>query len=155
MTPETPPVVKFIRVRPETDGDVALPEYMTPFASGMDLRAAVKTETVIAPGEVALIPTGLAVELPAGFEAQIRPRSGLAVKYGIGIINAPGTIDADFRGEIKVALINFGKTDYTVKRGDRIAQMVIQAVCQARIRLVDKISDSSRGGGGFGHTGLT
>jgi dUTP pyrophosphatase len=154
MTPETP-VVKFIRVRPEVDGDIALPEYMTPHSSGMDLRAALKTEEIIDPGAVALIPTGFAVELPVGFEAQIRPRSGLAVKNGLGIINSPGTIDADFRGEIKVALINFGKDKYTVKRGDRIAQMVVQSVCHAEIRLVGKISDSSRGDGGFGHTGLT
>ena len=127
---------------------------MTPHSSGMDLRAAVATEEIIAPGTVALIPTGFAVELPVGFEAQIRPRSGLAVKHGIGIINAPGTIDADFRGEIKVALINFSKEEYTVKRGDRIAQMVIQSVCHPGIHLVEKISDSSRGDGGFGHTGL-
>jgi dUTP pyrophosphatase len=153
MMPDTP-VVKLIRVRPETDGDIALPEYMTPHASGMDLRAAVETDLTIAGGEIALIPTGFAIELPAGFEAQVRPRSGLAVRHAIGIANSPGTIDTDYRGEIKVALINFGKTPYTVKRGDRIAQMVIQSVCSARIMLVDALSSSSRGEGGFGHTGL-
>jgi dUTP pyrophosphatase len=153
MMPDTP-VVKFIRVRPEADGDIALPEYMTPHASGMDLRAAVETDLTIAGGEVVLIPTGFAMELPVGLEAQVRPRSGLAVKHAIGIVNSPGTIDADYRGEIKVALINFGKEPYAVRRGDRIAQMVIQPVCRARIVLVDTISSSSRGEGGFGHTGV-
>ncbi len=153
MTPDTP-VVKFVRLRPEDDSDIALPEYMTPHSSGMDLRAAVKTDQVIPRGEVGLIPTGFAVELPVGIEAQIRPRSGLAVKHGISIINAPGTIDADYRGEIQVALINLGKERYVVKRGDRIAQMVVQPVCHARIKLVEEIASSSRGEGGFGHTGL-
>ncbi|MEW6076512.1 MAG: dUTP diphosphatase [Thermodesulfobacteriota bacterium] len=148
------PVVKFIRVRPETDGDIALPEYMTPHASGMDLRAAVAEDLAIAAGAVALIPTGFAVELPVGFEAQVRPRSGLAIRHAIGIVNAPGTIDADYRGEIKVALINFGKNPYTVRRGDRIAQMVIQSVCSPTIMLVEALSSTSRGEGGFGHTGF-
>lgn len=153
MTPDAP-VVKLIRVRPEADGDIALPEYMTPHASGMDLRAAVESEAVIPGGEVVLIPTGFAVELPVGVEAQIRPRSGLAVKHGIGIVNTPGTIDADFRGEIQVGLINFGKKSYTVRRGDRIAQMVVQPVYRVTIKLVEEISTSIRGEGGFGHTGL-
>jgi dUTP pyrophosphatase len=147
-------VVKFIRVRPETDGDIALPEYMTPHASGMDLRAAVAADLIIAAGDIALVPTGFAVELPVGFEAQVRPRSGLAVRHAIGIVNAPGTIDADYRGEIKIALINFGKKPYTIRRGDRIAQMVIQSVCIPRIMLVDTLSSTSRGEGGFGHTGF-
>jgi dUTP pyrophosphatase len=149
------PLVKFMRVRPEIDGDIALPEYMTPYASGLDLRAAVAGEMTLAAGQIALVPTGFAVELPAGVEAQVRPRSGLAVKHGIGIINAPGTIDADFRGEIQVALINLSKKSYTIKRGDRIAQMVIQPVYYARPVLVDGLSPSSRGVGGFGHTGLS
>ncbi len=149
-----PAIVKFIRVRPETDGDIALPEYMTPQSSGMDLRAAVENDLELAVGEIALVPTGFAVELSPGLEAQIRPRSGLAVQYGIGIVNSPGTIDADFRGEIKVAMINFGKESFMVKRGDRIAQMVVQPVCHARIMLVEALSPSSRGNGGFGHTGL-
>jgi dUTP pyrophosphatase len=153
MMPDKP-VVKFIRVRPEADGDIALPEYMTPHASGMDLRAAVATDQIIHGGEIALIPTGFAAEIPAGLEAQVRPRSGLAVRHAIGIVNSPGTIDADYRGEIKVALINLGKTPYTVRRGDRIAQMVIQPVCSARIVLADILSPSGRGEGGFGHTGL-
>lgn len=154
MMPDTPDV-KFIRVRPEIDSDIALPEYMTPCASGMDLRAAVANDLELAGGQIVLVPTGFAVELPAGVEAQVRPRSGLAVKHGIGIINSPGTIDADFRGEIQVALINLGKENFTIKRGDRIAQMVVQPVCHARIMLVEKISSSSRGDGGFGHTGLS
>ncbi len=152
---QDPPVVKLIRVRPEADGDLPLPEYMTPHASGMDLRAALADDLTLAAGDIALVPTGFAAELPAGLEAQVRPRSGLAVKHGIGIINAPGTIDADYRGEIKVALINLGRQNYTVKRGDRIAQMVVQPVCRVSLKLVENISPSSRGEGGFGHTGLS
>jgi len=127
---------------------------MTPYSAGMDLCAAVSEPATLAPGEIALIPTGFAVALPAGHEAQIRPRSGLAVKYGISLINSPGTIDADYRGEVKVALINHGKTDFTINRGDRIAQMVVHQVCQARITLVDTLDGSSRDTGGFGHTGV-
>jgi len=147
------PVVKFVRVRPDADSDILLPEYMTPHASGMDLRAAVEMDLTLDRGEITLIPTGFGIELPAGFEAQIRPRSGLAVKHGIGIINSPGTIDADYRGEIKVALINLGNEKYVIRRGDRIAQMVVQSVCYARVTLAEEISPSSRGDGGFGHTG--
>ena len=110
-------------------------------------------EVVLAPGKIVLIPTGFALELPLGLEAQIRPRSGLAVKHGLGIINSPGTIDADYRGEIKVALINHGPTDYSLNRGDRIAQMVIAPVCQASFELVAELDSSERGAGGFGHTG--
>ncbi len=142
------------RVRPEADADIALPQYMTPHSSGMDICAAVAEPVIIAPGDIALIPTGFAIALPPGYEAQIRPRSGLAVKYGIGIINSPGTIDADYRGEVQIALINLGKADFTVNRGDRIAQMVIQQVCQVRLNLVDDLSTSSRNDGGFGHTGV-
>ena len=152
MSAET--VIKYCRVRPEADADIPLPAYMTPHSAGMDICAAVESPFLLEPGEIALIPTGLAISLPIGFEAQIRPRSGLAVKHGIGIINSPGTIDADYRGEIKIAVINFGKTAYTVYRGDRIAQMVINKICQARFTIVDSLDNSLRNSGGFGHTGV-
>jgi len=148
------PAIKFLRLRPEPDADIPLPRYMTPRAAGMDLYAAIEKDLVIETGAIALIPTGFALALPEGFEAQIRPRSGLAVKYGIGIINSPGTIDADYRGEIKIALINLGKKNYVVKRGDRIAQMVVNKVCQAILEVVEQLDETARNKGGFGHTGL-
>ena len=120
----------------------------------MDLCAAIKDNQVLRVGSITVIPTGIAIALPAGFEAQIRPRSGLGFKHGIGIINSPGTIDADYRGEIKVALINLGERQYTIRRGDRIAQMVIQRVYQAQLELVDTLEESERNEGGFGHTGI-
>jgi dUTP pyrophosphatase len=126
---------------------------MTPQSSGLDLCAALKKEITLSRGQIALVPSGFAISLPRGFEAQVRPRSGLAVKHGIGIINAPGTIDADYRGEIKVALINLGTEDYTIRRGDRIAQMVIQRVYQARFLAVEELDETDRGDGGFGSTG--
>jgi dUTP pyrophosphatase len=146
--------IKVLRLHPERDADLPLPAYMTPHAAGMDLRAALDTELILAPGAITLVPTGLAIALPEGFEAQIRPRSGLAVKHGIGLINSPGTIDADYRGEIKIAVINLGPQSYTLHRGDRIAQMVVQRVYQARFHVVDTLDETSRNGGGFGHTGL-
>lgn len=127
---------------------------MTPHSAGMDICAAVSEPLILAPGDIALIPTGFAIALPDGHEAQIRPRSGLAVKHGISLINSPGTIDADYRGEVKIALINHGKSDFTIKRGDRIAQMVIHQLCQARIALVAELDASVRNAGGFGHTGV-
>jgi len=151
---ETLPKIKVLRLRPDRDADLPLPAYMTPHAAGMDLRAALDTDQILAPGAIALVPTGLAIALPPGFEAQIRPRSGLAVKHGIGLINSPGTIDADYRGEIKIAVINLGPQAYTLHRGDRIAQMVIQRVFQARFQIVDTLDETSRNDGGFGHTGL-
>jgi len=148
-----PPVIKFLRLRPESDRDIPLPRYMTPSAAGMDICAAVEKNLVLEKGTVSLIPTGFAVAIPEGFEIQIRPRSGLAVKHGIGIINSPGTIDADYRGEIKIAVINLGRKTYSVKRGDRIAQMVIKRVYQARLKVVEKLDETDRNSGGFGHTG--
>ena len=142
------------RVRPGEDADIPLPRYMTPHSAGMDICAAVSEPLILAPGDIALIPTGFAIALPNGHEAQIRPRSGLAVKHGIGLINSPGTIDADYRGEVKIALINHGRSDFTINRGERIAQMVIHQVCQARIALVEELDTSSRDAGGFGHTGI-
>jgi dUTP pyrophosphatase len=119
----------------------------------LDLCAAPKKDITLNRGQIALVPSGFAIALPRGFEAQIRPRSGLAVKHGIGIINSPGTIDADYRGEIKVGLINLGEATYTIHRGDRIAQMVIQQVYQARFRMVEELDETDRGDGGFGSTG--
>ncbi len=142
-----------MRLRPAEDADLPMPRYMTPDAAGMDICAAVQQDTVLAPGQIRLLPTGLAMALPRGYEAQIRPRSGLAVKYGIGMINAPGTIDSDYRGEVMIALINLGQSAYTVRRGDRIAQMVIQHVHQAQLEVVEHLDPTARSTGGFGHTG--
>lgn len=146
-------VIKVRQVRPEKDTAMPLPRYMTAQASGLDLYAALDDPVSISPGEVCLVPTGLALSIPSGYEFQIRPRSGLAVKHGIGIINAPGTIDADYRGEICVALINFGREPVVIKRGDRIAQMVLCRVHRAHLELVDNLEASGRNTGGFGHTG--
>jgi dUTP pyrophosphatase len=140
------------RLRPE-DADLPLPRYMTDHAAGMDVCAAVAQDLVIEPGRGALVPTGLAIALPPGFEAQVRPRSGLAVKHSVGLINAPGTIDADYRGEVKVALFNFGAEPFTVRRGERIAQIVLARVFRAELREVADLPESGRGAGGFGHTG--
>jgi dUTP pyrophosphatase len=148
-----PPSIEFLRLNPDNNQDIPLPRYMTAQSAGMDICAALDDDLVLAPGRIRLVPTGFAMALPDGFEAQIRPRSGLAVKHGIGIINAPGTIDADYRGEVKIALINLGQEPVTLKRGDRIAQMVIQQVYQARINVVRRLDDTDRSAGGFGHTG--
>lgn len=150
----TSPTIQIRRLNPEHDSDIPLPRYMTRQSSGMDLCAAVKENQVLQAGSIMVIPTGIAIALPPGFEAQIRPRSGLAFKHGIGIINAPGTVDADYRGEIKVALINLGEGPYTVRRGDRIAQMIIQKVYQAELQVVDALEETKRNEGGFGHTGV-
>lgn len=146
-------IIKFIRLRPQKDDDIPLPTYMTPGAAGMDICVAVEDEVALSPGETALLPTGLAMQLPRGFEAQIRPRSGLAVQHGIGLINSPGTIDADYRGEIKIAVINLGKKPYVFQRGERVAQMVVNRVYRAAAQLVQTLDDTDRSDGGFGHTG--
>lgn len=151
MEPE--PIIAIKRLKPEKDADLPMPCYMTSNSAGMDLCAALTTPQTIAPGAIALIPTGLAIALPDGFEAQIRPRSGLAVKHGIGLINSPGTIDADYRGEIRIAVINLGPEAYTIRRGERIAQMIVQRVYQARLKIVQDLDETDRGEGGFGHTG--
>ena len=131
----------------------ALPQYETAHAAGMDMRAFIETEITIKPLQRVLIPTGLHIELPVGFEAQIRPRSGLAYKHGISIVNSPGTIDADYRGEIKVLLVNLSDTDFVVNNGDRIAQMVIAKHETISWEAVEALSDTARGEGGYGHTG--
>jgi len=119
----------------------------------MDISAAVDSEITVEPGEIYLVPTGFSMAIPDGFEAQIRPRSGLAVKHGISIVNSPGTIDSDYRGEVKIAVINLGKAPYTIERGDRIAQMVIQRVYKMNIEEVTNLDKTTRDAGGFGHTG--
>lgn len=146
--------VQFCWLIPPPERDLPLPRYTSAQAAGMDVAAALQEETVLQPSEISLIPTGFAVSLPEGFELQVRPRSGLAVKHGITLINAPGTIDADYRGEIKIGLINLGQQPFTVRRGDRIAQLVLSPVCRARLQPVDKLGATERGSGGFGHTGV-
>ncbi len=134
--------------------DLPLPAYETPHAAGMDLRASVQTPLTLAPGERALVPTGLHIALPAGYEAQVRPRSGLAIRHGVTMLNSPGTIDADYRGEIRVVMVNLGNEPFTVQRGDRIAQLVVAPVAKAQWEAVDALDETSRGDGGFGHTGV-
>lgn len=131
----------------------ALPEYATAGSAGLDLRANLESSVVIAPLERKVIPTGLFIELPEGYEAQIRPRSGLAIKHGITVINSPGTIDADYRGEIMIGLVNLSGESFTINHGERIAQMVIARHEQAEWLVVSELSESDRGTGGFGHTG--
>jgi len=133
--------------------DLALPRKMTELAAGYDLQAAVLEPLVLQPMQRALVPTGLAIAMPGGLEAQIRPRSGLAFKHGITCLNSPGTIDADYRGEIKVLLINLGQEPFTIARGERIAQMVFQEVPEIELTQVEELSETVRGAGGFGHTG--
>lgn len=133
--------------------DLPLPEYETPESAGMDVRAAITEPLILQPGERTLIPTGLKIALPPGTEAQIRPRSGLAFRHGITMLNAPGTIDSDYRGEVKVLAVNHGSEPFTVERGDRIAQMVIAPVFRAAINTVESLEDTERGEGGFGSTG--
>ncbi|MGH8431176.1 MAG: dUTP diphosphatase [Solimonas sp.] len=130
---------------------LALPAYETEHAAGMDLRAA--EDALLPPGERAMVATGFAIALPEGFEAQVRPRSGLAAKHGVTLLNSPGTIDADYRGEIKVILINHGREAFAVKRGDRIAQMVVAPVTRVALKEESELSDTARGAGGFGSTG--
>ena len=134
--------------------DLPLPCYMTDGAAGMDLYACVDEEVVIEPAKIKLIPTGISMSMPEGYEAQIRPRSGLAAKHGISIVNTPGTIDSDYRGEIKIIMINFGDKPFLVKRGDRIAQMVINKIETPEVIETDNLNETERGEGGFGSTGL-
>ena len=144
-----------VKTLPHYDG-LELPRYETTGSAGMDLRAAIAASepVVLQPGEWQLIPVGLAIALPQGYEAQIRPRSGLAAKFGISCTNTPGTIDADYRGEIRVNLINHGREPFTINRGDRIAQMIVAPVIQAVWQPVDDLDETERGAGGFGSTGV-
>jgi len=149
MTPEiTIPICRL-----PGNEDLPLPQYQTEHSVALDLPAAVRHSQLIAPGEIALIPCGFALAIPIGYEAQIRPRSGLASKHGITVINAPGTIDSDYRGEVKVALINQGKEPFVIERGTRIAQMLIAPVPRIRWQQVAELPPTTRGSGGFGHTG--
>ena len=148
------PVLK-IKILPHGHG-LELPRYQSDGAAGMDLAAAVDQNAplVLAPGASALVPTGLAMALPPGFEAQVRPRSGLAARHGVTVLNSPGTIDADYRGEVKVILINHGDAPFRIERGTRIAQMVVARVAQLAVRTVQNLDDTDRGDGGFGSTGI-
>lgn len=139
------------RLRPESQ--LPLPTYMTTSAAGMDLYADLAEDLVLQPGARTLVPTGIAIALPEGYEAQIRPRSGLALKHGIALVNAPGTIDPDYRGEIGVILINHGSEPFTIRKGERIAQMIFAPFARALFRVTDELDDTARGDGGFGHTG--
>ena len=143
-----------VRIKRLRDAGTKLPHYMTPLSAGMDLCACLEgKEVVLEPGTWQLIPTGIAIALPEGYEAEVRPRSGLALKHGVTLLNAPGTVDADYRGEVGCIMINLGSERFVIKDGDRIAQLVIHQVCRAELVEVEELPESSRGEGGFGHTG--
>lgn len=139
---------------PAASDDLPLPIYHSELAAGMDVAADLPEPLTLAPGEIQMISSGFAVSIQAGYELQVRPRSGLAIKHGITVVNAPGTIDADYRGEVKIGLINHGRQSFTIKRGDRIAQLVLAPVCRASISVVEELDQTSRQSGGFGHTGV-
>jgi dUTP pyrophosphatase len=142
-----------VTIAPVRPGAPSLPRYMSAGAAGLDLFACIEAPVTILPGTLALVGTGYAVAIPPGYEGQVRPRSGLALRHQIGILNSPGTIDSDYRGEIHVILFNFGKEEYTVRDGDRIAQLVIAAVPRVSFTVVDRLDETPRGAGGYGHTG--
>jgi len=145
---------KFLIAKVAGAEDLPLPARMSKGAAGMDLYAGVTADETLKPGEIKTIPTGIKISIPEGFEAQIRPRSGLAAKYGVTMVNAPGTVDSDYRGEIRVILVNLGKEGFTVRRGDRIAQMVINKIETPEFELAEALDETERGEGGFGHTGV-
>jgi len=145
---------RILRINPEQQ-DIPIPTYATAGSAGMDICAAVEKDMEISPGDTVLIPTGFIIELSQGYEAQVRPRSGLAIKHNIGILNSPGTIDSDYRGEVKIILTNFGKKPYIIHRGDRIAQMIVSKYERVHWKEVSSLAESVRGEGGFGHTGIT
>ncbi|KPK29495.1 MAG: deoxyuridine 5'-triphosphate nucleotidohydrolase [Nitrospira bacterium SG8_35_1] len=148
-----PVVIKVSWLDPQSAGDLNLPAYHSAEASGMDVAAAVAEPVSLIPGEIKIIPTNFAVAIPPEYEIQVRPRSGLAIKHGVTIINSPGTIDADYRGEVKIGLINLGPKTYTIHRGDRVAQLVVAAVQRADLQMVAELDTTVRQAGGFGHTG--
>ncbi|MDQ5984685.1 MAG: Deoxyuridine 5'-triphosphate nucleotidohydrolase [Syntrophus sp. SKADARSKE-3] len=155
LPPVNSPETTHVSIKIEPGGeDIPLPRYMSAAAAGMDIHALVDGELIIPPGERVLVSTGIAIALPEGFEAQIRPRSGLAIKHGVTILNAPGTIDSDYRGEIKIIMINHGREPFTIRRGDRIAQMVVHRVERVSWVLREGLDETARGEGGFGHTSL-
>lgn len=145
-------IIKFKRLSEEFN-NIPIPSYATDGSTGMDIRAAIIEPVVLEPMKIKMIPTNLFVEIPYGYEVQVRPRSGLAAKHGIGILNSPGTIDSDFRGEVKIILINFGSEKYAIQPGDRIAQLVVSKVYKIKLVEVKELNQSNRGEGGFGHTG--
>jgi dUTP diphosphatase len=147
----TPPALQICPL--EHAAGLELPRYQTEDAAGLDLRAALESPLRLAPGAHDLIPTGLSLAIPRGYEGQVRPRSGLAARHGVTVLNSPGTIDADYRGEVKVILINHGSEPFTVERGDRIAQLVLAQVAQLPLETVESLDSTERGAGGFGHTG--
>ncbi len=138
----------------EAERDFSLPRYETDQSAGMDVRISITEDVAVKPGERVLFPTGFGLAIPPGYEVQVRPRSGLAIKHGITIINSPGTIDSDYRGEIRIGIINLGDKSYTFSRGDRIAQMILAPVVQACFVVCDSLDETERGAGGFGHTGV-
>lgn len=146
--------VSIRRIAPDLDRDLPLPEYHSSLASGMDVAAALTGSLTLSPGQITMIPTGLAVAIPPGYEIQVRPRSGLAIKHGITVVNAPGTIDADYRGEIKIGLINLSREPFIIRRGDRVAQLVLAPVFQAELTETTDLDATARQDGGFGHTGI-
>lgn len=146
--------VQIVRLGRGGNDDLPLPAYQSESASGMDVAAAIDRPVTLEPGDIQLIPSGFAVALPPGYELQVRPRSGLAIRHGITVVNAPGTIDADYRGEIQIGLVNLGGKPFTISRGDRIAQLVLAPVSHARLQVVKQLDPTDRGSGGFGHTGI-
>lgn len=146
--------VQFCWLDASSTQDLNLPSYQSDLASGMDVSAAVEIPLMVEPGSIVMVPTGFSVAIPAGYEIQVRPRSGLAIKKGVTVVNAPGTIDADYRGEVKIGLINLGKDYFIVRRGDRIAQLVLAPVYKAVLDVVVALDTTTRGQGGFGHTGI-
>lgn len=146
--------LEFKRVRPEEDGDLPVPAWQTAGAAGLDLAAGVREALTLAPGAIALVPTGWAAAIPEGYEGQIRPRSGLALKKGLTLVNTPGTIDCDYRGEIQLPLINLGPEPVTIQRGDRVAQLVINKIERPTLVVVEELSETVRGSGGFGSTSV-
>ena len=139
---------------PERDRDINLPTYHSELAAGMDVAAAVPEPLIMHPGEIKMVPSGFAVAIPVGYEIQVRPRSGLAIKHGVTVVNSPGTIDADYRGEVKIGLINLGQQPFTINRNDRVAQLVLAPVSMAKVDVVDLLDKTTRQDGGFGHTGV-
>lgn len=144
-----------MKVKIVNTSDNPLPAYETLYSAGMDIRANLNSSVVLKPLERCLVPTGIFIELPQGYEAQIRPRSGLAYKYGVTVLNSPGTIDADYRGEVKIILVNLSDSEFTINNGERICQMVIQKCMQVEWDVTDLLNETQRGSGGFGHTGHT
>lgn len=145
--------VKFCWIDPEQNCDLELPRYHSALAAGLDVSAAVHSPVVLNPGRIDLLPSGFSVAIPEGYELQVRPRSGMAIRHGVTVVNSPGTIDADYRGEVRIGLINLGQEPFIIHRGDRIAQLVLAPVLRLQFEVVDKLETTSRADGGFGHTG--